>query len=155
MNIILIMGVPGSGKSTFLKKLKKEGAFVLNDDDLRESVFGFERTYDIREKLYLLYIDILIDTLKNKKFGKVFLDTTFFNTKEMRENLFLQIYQNEVPNIKINVIYMRSQLSDCLLRNKKRKPNRIVEESKLILFYERLQPPSISERYINTIIEVS
>ena len=65
MNIILIMGAPGSGKSTYLKKLKKEGAFVLNDDDLRESVFGLKEPM-ILEKLYLLYIDILIDTLKNK-----------------------------------------------------------------------------------------
>ena len=154
MNIIILVGAPGSGKSTYLDKLNLDGVLILNDDNLRESVFGFERTYDIRQKLYVLYIELLNEALKNKSFNKVFLDSTFFNTREMRADLFREISKNEISDLKINVIYKKSKLEECLIRNKKRIPNRVVEEGKLIALYERLEPPSLSEKYISNIIEL-
>lgn len=154
MNIIILVGAPGSGKSTYLDKLKLDGVLILNDDNLRESIFGFERTYDIRQKLYVLYIEILNEALNNKIFNKVFLDSTFFNTKEMRANLFKEISKNGISDFKINVIYKKTKLEHCIIRNKKRAPNRIVEEDKLIALYERLEPPSLSEKYISNIIEL-
>ncbi|WP_198331016.1 AAA family ATPase [Psychrobacter cibarius] len=154
MNIIILVGAPGSGKSTYLDKLKLDGVLILNDDNLRESIFGFERTYDIRQKLYVLYIELLNEALNDKSFNKVFLDSTFFNTREMRADLFKEISKNEISDLKINVIYKKSKLEECIIRNNKRIPNRVVKEDKLIALYERLEPPSLSEKYISNIIEL-
>ena len=40
--LFIIIGLPGSGKDTFLKRHKEEGSIVLSSDDIRNELFGRE-----------------------------------------------------------------------------------------------------------------
>lgn len=79
--VILVLGLPGSGKSYFASKLaQKIDAEYLNSDQLRKEMFP-ERTYSESEKAKVY--EALLKKMKAliKKEKNVVVDATFHNNK--------------------------------------------------------------------------
>lgn len=76
--ILIVFGLPGSGKSFFAEKLAKRlGASYLSSDRLRRLLFS-ERTYSMKEK-HRVYDRMLMEMKELAKQGRhVVLDGTFF-----------------------------------------------------------------------------
>lgn len=87
--LVMVMGLPGSGKSYFAKGLAKEiGAVHLGTDDLRKEM-GLMGNYHIDNKLSV-YEEMLNRTREIEKSGKsLVLDGTFYLQKVREPFIFL------------------------------------------------------------------
>lgn len=139
MNIYLLLGSPGAGKSHYCSRNFKN-VQVVSCDVIRESMFGSMRSYEIREKV--------LQEIKNIVSGKValrqdvVLDTTYFNELEARSFLF-----GFGGSVKVHAIYIATSLRDCLERNKMRATERVVSDEMVEMLYARISPPSDGERF--------
>jgi predicted kinase len=82
--VVIVFGLPGSGKSYFASKLaKKIKADYVNSDRLRKEMFK-KRTYSEEEKeaVYLKMLDTMKEAVDQNR--NVILDATF-HTKETRQ----------------------------------------------------------------------
>ena len=82
--IIIVFGLPGSGKSYFASQLAKMlNADYINSDKIRMAMF-VKRTYTINEKL-AVYNEMLMQARKaEKNHTNLVLDATFYKN-EIRE----------------------------------------------------------------------
>jgi predicted kinase len=75
--IVMLMGLPGTGKSTFAKALAHSlGAKHINSDQIR-SELGRRGNYKLKSK-WLVYQEMALQMLRHMQFGRsVVLDATF------------------------------------------------------------------------------
>lgn len=140
MKAFLVMGAPGAGKSTYVNDEFK-GYYIISCDNIRESKYGYERSFHIREKV-LEDILALIEWCINKDLDFV-IDTTYFNDKHSRQRLVDLGFSKF-----INVIFIDTSLETCLKNNIKRNQEvRIVEEGMLEMLYDRISFPTIFENF--------
>ncbi|MGN6646292.1 MAG: AAA family ATPase [Cytophaga sp.] len=95
--LILVCGLPGSGKSFFAKHLsKKIQAAYFNSDLLRKELYPTGRTYSEQEK-QLVYDTMLAHTSANIEKGKtVVVDATFYKNI-LRIPFYKLAIQNHIP----------------------------------------------------------
>ncbi|WP_018617474.1 AAA family ATPase [Segetibacter koreensis] len=92
--ILIVFGLPGSGKSYFALKLASMvNAVYINSDRVRKEMLS-KRTYSDKEKLSV-YEQMLSEAIKVIKHNNVVLDATFYK-REIRENFISNIDQNEL-----------------------------------------------------------
>ncbi|MBA3855539.1 MAG: hypothetical protein C0507_01400 [Cyanobacteria bacterium PR.3.49] len=119
--IILLIGVPGSGKTTLAAKIAQKGFTILNADSIRQELYGdageqgepeavFKIFFERMEKLMEQGTDLIIDnTNANPKHRKQILD----RAKQFEYN-DVQLWLLDTP------------LAVCIARNKNRQ--RVVGE---------------------------
>ena len=81
--LVVLSGVPGSGKSYFSKLLrkKKEGhVYIISSDSLRDLVTGNQRNLSEEELIWKMYYELARVYSQDKK-GIVILDATNTSTK--------------------------------------------------------------------------
>ena len=140
MKAFLVMGAPGAGKSTYVND-KFKGCYIISCDNIRESKYGYERSFYIREKVLEDILD-LIEWCINKDLDFV-IDTTYFNDKHSRQRLVDLGFSKF-----INVIFIDTSLEMCLKNNLNRNQEvRIVEEGMLEMLYDRISFPTIFENF--------
>jgi predicted kinase len=95
--LILVCGLPGSGKSFFAKHLsEKIKAVYFNSDLLRKELFPTGRTYSEKEK-QLVYDTLLANTSSSIDDGKpVILDATFYKNI-LRTPFYKLAIQKNIP----------------------------------------------------------
>lgn len=144
VKIIMMIGIPGSGKSYHAKKIaKKENAIILSTDEIRVKLFGTELKQRKTREVYKYLIN---ETEKYISQGKnVLIDAT-----NIERNRRLKIL-NKFRNIEKECYYMDTPYDICLVRNKNR--NRIVSEFIMNKMRKNLEIPLISEgfKHINII----
>lgn len=97
--VIMVMGLPGSGKSYFASKLaQKIGADYSNSDQIRKDIFS-ERTYSNSEKakVYEILFKKMLIAIEQEK--DIVLDATF-SKNELRDK-FLKHCKGNVAVIEI------------------------------------------------------
>lgn len=135
-NLYILMGPPGSGKTTYAKTI--ENAIYLSTDELRKELLGKELT--LRKQTYIH------NTLKNRMLryllqGKnVIIDCSNLRIRQ-REKYF----QFVPRNTRTILMYIKTPLLTCLKNNLKRK--RHVPEIGLIFMHIITQKPKITEKF--------
>ncbi|QEC69187.1 ATP-binding protein [Panacibacter ginsenosidivorans] len=112
--IIMVFGLPGSGKSYFASRVAEmiHGDY-LNSDKLRKQMFGI-RTYSIKEKLSV-YNEMLAQMQKAIKQNKnVVLDATFY-TNDIRKKFI-----DEVKNK--DLVFIEVTAEEPLIRERLKRP---------------------------------
>lgn len=121
--LILVCGLPGSGKSFFAKHLSERIlGHYLNSDVLRKELFPGNRTYSQQEK-QTVYDTLLIRTqtsLPGKK--SVILDATFYK-ESLRVPFYLFAQKNRIP------LYIFYITADELLIRERTSVTRIDSEA--------------------------
>lgn len=94
--IIVIFGLPGSGKTFFAKKMTKElGAVYIGSDEIRIETFRRGK-YDLKSK-QAIYLDMLVRTEQTLRHDPmVILDATFYLQK-LRERFITKAADLHVP----------------------------------------------------------
>lgn len=132
LELIMMKGLPGSGKSTFAISHAKEHGFVrINKDDLRAMIGSYKFN---KEQFILKMRDELI-TLAFEQGKNVIVDDTNFHPKhETRLRELCKVY-----SAKFTVNYVNTPLIDCLKNNLKRA-NSVAENVINNMYREWIRP---------------
>jgi len=119
--IILVSGLPGSGKSYFAEKLAARlGAFYLNSDQVRQTM-QVSGKYSFKDKL-LVYREMANQTRKllNEK-KTVVIDATFY--RQLTRDLFFKLAKDKSTPIR----FIKVIADEALIRERLKKPRKFSE----------------------------
>lgn len=112
--LVMLCGIPGSGKSTYAEQLKKEGYIIHSSDDTREQL-GDINDQSKNEEVFRLLHKRIKDDLRGGK--NVVYDAT--NISRKRRMAFLRELQN-IPCKKVCVL-IATPYEICVAQNFKRE----------------------------------
>lgn len=133
---IMMIGIPGSGKSTYAEKVAQiEDAVVISSDKLREEMFG--DVWEMR-KNQLLFSKMYQYAFKYLSEGKsVIIDATNINSRQRK-----YVLTKFKPYFK-ECYFVRTPLRKALSQNRNRSRN--VPNYAILRMYNKLQEPTYQE----------
>lgn len=141
-HLYLMMGVPGSGKSTYVKNILKYGDIYVSRDEIRYSLLTEEDDYFAKEnEVIKLFIQTIDEALVNEDYqGNVYADATHLSPKGRAQVL------NQLKNKdKVSVIYLDIPLNIILKRNAQREGRAFVPENVVHRMYNSIILPTKEE----------
>lgn len=140
--MVMLQGLPGSGKSTFARQLVQESPHEMHihsSDSLRKALFGDENEQQNNNELFAELHRRIKDDLLNGI--DIIYDATNINKK--KRIAFLRELK-KIPCFKFCVC-MATPFEICLMMNQNRE--RIVPEDVIKRMYLNWQPPDFSEGF--------
>ena len=148
--LILLAGLPGTGKSYYAQSIKDENCHIISSDETR-----FAITHDYRvilEDMNIVYdkmIDNANELLSTNDNITIILDSTFLDDK--RRNYFLDKIRGADY---IQLVMLKANIDTILTRNHKRQEEKWVPEDVIISMMERYKDPSPDNIYRYNFIKV-
>ena len=142
--LILLMGAPGSGKSTFAKTYVAPNDVYVSRDEIRFSLLKPNEEYFSHEKqVFRKFVGMINKALDEGK--TVWADATHLN-KASRAKLLIPI-QNK-SKIDIQIVWLKTSLDECVKRNEKRRGTRsYVPVDAINDMYRHLVKPEFCEGF--------
>lgn len=144
MEIKILIGLPGAGKSTYCKTVKNKQDVILATDDIREELFGETFSDRIKDEVFKELINRSIRVLQKNK--NLIIDTTFLNEKDYR-NIFLREVSAVNKNLIKKAICFNTNIEKCIDRDKLREKKRFVGETIIYELSKHLVWPNNSENF--------
>ena len=143
-NLVLMVGTPASGKSTFIKENNKNNYKVISRDAIRFSLLKDDEDYFAHEnEVYNIFINTTKEELE--KGNNVIADATFLN--ENARVKFLRALGNSLENTKVTAIMMKTPLEVCLERNEQREGRAYVPRGAIRRMDAQKTIPSLDEGF--------
>ena len=147
--LFLLVGVPGSGKSTVAKRIKDEyetegiGVEIVSRDEIRFSMVAESDPYFSREhEVFAAFKTAVGDALSNPFVDAVIADATHLSFQS-RHKLLNGL---DLSNVVLHVYKIECSLHTILKRNALRTGRKRVPRDKVIQMYNSLQnSPKIDE----------
>lgn len=146
--LYIMMGIPGSGKSTWCKQHIKETDGYVSRDKIRFKLVNPNEPYFSKEKeVYREFIEQIDKQLLRRK--NVYVDQTSLDSRARRK----MITSLHTKPDEIHVIWLNTSLQQSLLNNAKRKGVERVPDESIIQMFGRLERPSWEEgiKYLHII----
>lgn len=140
----ILMGTPGSGKSTWIRNHLDEHTVWISRDDVRFSIVAEDEEYFSKEKqVFKEFIRRIDNALENGY--DVFADATHLN-KASRNKLLRAV--NHKLALNVDVIWIKTPLSECIYRNDNRKGTRsFVPRSVIRRMFYQIEKPEFEEGF--------
>lgn len=141
--IYLMVGIPGSGKSTWANEHKYIYNYkVFSSDNYRKIILGDESNQD---KGNLIFDTMCHDAAEELTHGNICLDCV--NADRKTRNSLIHRFRNiEHDTV---AVFMNTPLETCLQRNLDR--NRHVPEDVIVKFYDKLNIPTTEDGFSSII----
>lgn len=140
MNIIMLIGLPGSGKTTKRKEYVERGYSYISSDEIRKIVLGDEsdqtqnkRVFDIFYKHLKMNCDHSLNTV---------LDATNLTVKDRAKAIEMA---RSYDHAYIAGVVMNTSVEECIERDAKRE--RSVGPDVILRLSKRFQPPTLDEGF--------
>ena len=139
--LVLMMGVPGSGKTTYAKKFIGENDIYVSRDEVRYSLVAEDEPYFSKEDEVLKTFISKVDEGITKAKRYVVADATHLNAGSRAK--LLRNLHNKPDNI--YVIYMAVSLQTALERNAQRSGRALVPETSIRNMFQSISLPRKEE----------
>ena len=139
---MLLVGLPGSGKSTYVEEL---GVPALSSDEIRRLLVDDPANQSIHRRVFRVLRDLLKQRLELRR-PLTYIDATNLTPYERRPYIVLaQDYDCD-----IEAVFFDVPAEECQRRNRAR--DRVVPEKAIAEMAHRLVPPSIGEGFSRVIV---
>ena len=141
-HLYLMMGAPGSGKSTYAKNILKHGDIYVSRDEIRYSLLTDEDDYFAKEnEVIKTFIENIDKSLEMEEYcGDIYADATHLSPKSRAQIL------NQLKNKdKVSVIYLDIPFKTILQRNAQRSGREFVPETAIRRMYNSIILPTRAE----------
>lgn len=148
LNIIIMAGVAGSGKSQHADKLMSElkgDTVLLSSDTYRLKMFGSLKVGNERansRKVTTALHNDLIDVIKSGEFDTVILDAVNLSRKR-RRSLYRRIKDISSEDVNVKIIFFSLPLQNITIQNNFRDGEKVVPDSVIHDMYLQLQVPRV------------
>ena len=151
--LYLMMGIPGSGKSTWVKEqIKEKGGIHISRDAIRFSLVKENEPYFSKERLvYRTFIQKSQEAIDDLSNDNIYIDATHLSA-ESRYKLLNKLNLEKIDNV--CVVFINTELQVALARNNKRTGREKVPEDVIISMFENLDYPSEKEKLINSFMVI-
>lgn len=148
-NLYVMVGLPGSGKSTYLQQFKKD-CIIISRDSIRFSMLG--DTYFDNEKLvFKEFVNQIQSAIDSNNYKSIYADATHISEKS-RNKLLNKL---NLKGVSIHIIFINTPIDVCIERNSHRVGIEKVPEDVVRDFQDRLELPTHNEKYkYKSILEV-
>lgn len=141
--LIVLVGCPGSGKTTLVKQLLQEGDVYVSRDEVRFSLVRENEEYFSREnEVYKTFVQKIQEGLD--KGGKVYADATHLNAAS-RGKLLRRL--SGLKDTYVTALVVKTSLKTCLERNSQRKGRAAVSESVVRSMHRSFTVPTFEEGF--------
>lgn len=142
--LYLMVGIAGSGKSTWIKKQDMTFAFHVSRDDIRFAKVNESEDYFAKEdEVFNEYCSRINYYLSNG--FNVYADATHLTGKS--RNKLLNNITFDLNNVSITVVFFNTPLEVAIERNNQREGRAKVPENVIRNQYEHLVKPTHNEKY--------
>ena len=141
----LTCGIPGSGKSTWIREQLKPGSEWISRDNVRFSIIKVNEEYFSHEdEVFDTFIDYINQTLKNPDINTIYIDATHLN-KNSRYKVLSKINKKNIAQL--NCICFTTPLDLCIERNNLRQGRERVPETTIRNMFKSYRIPSAEEGF--------
>ena len=144
--LMVMVGIPGSGKSTFAKHYSEDANNMptvwISRDEVRYSLISDKDEYFAKEKdVFKVFAKKINEALAEGK--NVIADATHINAQS-RKKLLASV---TIPNIQIEACVMETSLQECLKNNEKRSGRACVPKEAILRMYRQFEYPTFAEGF--------
>lgn len=152
-NLYVLCGIPGCGKSTWVKNRMKENTsstdqkwVYVSRDEVRFSMVKEEEDYFSKEKqVFDEFVNRLCGNLSDAWVQNVIADATHVN--EISRNKLINAIRRKRPNLPLHItmVYFDIPLEICKFRNAKREGRARIPDDVMNKMHSSLQFPQLRE----------
>lgn len=135
--IIVLIGLPGSGKSTYIEKL---GETALSSDEIRRLLSDDPANQTIHRRVFAVLRDLLKHRIELRR-PVTYIDATNLTPYERRAYIKIA----DLYDCDVEAIFFDVPIEECQRRNRER--HRVVPYEVIAEMAARLIPPSVEEGF--------
>ena len=142
--LYLLVGIPGSGKSTWMRDHIGDNDAVISRDSIRFQLLSDEDEYFARENEVFDKFIKAIQTTIDEDYWDIYVDATHLNEKA-RNKVLDRL--NIPDNIAIIPVYFDIRITEALRRNGQRTGRANVPDEAIKNMWKVLTPPTMNEKH--------